>query len=168
MTPIRKERLIKRLAGEGLKTLGFFRALEPDDWARQVYTSGTGWTVKAVCCHLLNAEQGFHLLISDILHGGSGSPEDMNINDFNERQIREMAPMETAALLEAFARARMKTIDLVHSMQPGDLDREGRHPFFGIVPLEKMLKLIYRHNMIHQRDIRRALDKGNPVDALSG
>ena len=168
MTLTRKERLIKRLAGEGLKTLGFFRALEPDDWAVQVYTSGSGWTVRAVCYHLLNAEQGFHLLISDILHGGSGSPEGMNIDDYNEQQIREMARMETTALLEAFAHARMKTIALVRGMQPGDLDRQGRHPFFGIAPLEKMLKLIYRHNMIHQRDIRRALDKGSPVDDLSG
>ena len=27
-----------------------------------------------------------------------------------------------------------------------------------------MLKLIYRHVMLHQRDIRRAVDHGQPVD----
>ena len=38
-----------------------------------------------------------------------------------------------------------------------DLDREGRHPFFGPSALEKLLKLVYRHNMLHLRDIRHAL-----------
>jgi len=53
----------------------------------------------------------------------------------------------------------------VQKMQESDLERKGRHPFLGITTLEEMLKLIYRHTMIHQRDIRRALEADRPVDA---
>ncbi len=60
---------------------------------------------------------------------------------------------------------REETIVLVESMKDNDLDREGRHPYFGFLALEKMLKLIYRHNMIHERDIRRAFHTGAPADA---
>jgi len=57
----------------------------------------------------------------------------------------------------------METVNLVRGMSEADFDRIGRHPWFGRVPLENMLKLIYRHNMLHERDIRKALETGQPV-----
>lgn len=157
--------VVKRLANEGLKTLDFFRSLTPEQWAQPVYTAGMGWTAAEVLCHLLNAEQGFHYLISDILLGGPGSPEDVDIDALNEQQVGRMNCTDHPALLDAFAQARVTTIEIVRKMRPADLAREGRHPFFGKTTVDKMLKLIYRHNMIHQRDIRRALDQAGPVDA---
>jgi hypothetical protein len=46
---------------------------------------------------------------------------------------------------------------LVEGLNDADLDREGRHPFFGVDRVEKFAKLVYRHNMLHERDVRRAL-----------
>jgi hypothetical protein len=51
-------------------------------------------------------------------------------------------------------------------MAEADFDRVGYHPWFGDTPLENMLKLVYRHNMIHQRDIEKALATGQPVPHL--
>ncbi len=157
--------IVNRLANEGLKTLDFFRSLTPEQWSQPVYASGMGWTPREVLCHLLNAEQGFHYPISDILLGGPGSPEDVDIDALNEQQVGGMDCTDIAAIRDAFSQARITTIEIVRKMQPADLDREGRHPFFGRTTVDKMLKLIYRHNMIHQRDIRRALDQASPVDA---
>jgi hypothetical protein len=47
-----------------------------------------------------------------------------------------------------------------------DLQLRGYHPWFGDSQLEDMLKLIYRHNIIHLRDIRRALKTRRPVPHL--
>ena len=165
MSKQRQDRIIKKLANEGLKTLDFFRGLELTDYAQQVYTDGAGWTVLHILCHILNAEQGFHHLISDILLGGPGAPEDLDIDAFNEARIQAMNCTNAEQLLRDLAQARMTTIEIVRKMQPADFDRQGRHPFLGVTTVEDMLKLIYRHVMIHQRDIRRAIDQARPVDA---
>ncbi len=165
MTDSHKAPIVKRLASEGLNTLDFFRGLRPYEWEQQIYMAGPGWTVRDILCHLLDAEQAFHHIITDVLRGGSGAPEGMDLDAYNERQVRGMSRLATPTLLESFARARMMTIDIVQKMQESDLERQGRHPFLGITTLEEMLKLIYRHTMIHQRDIRRALEADRPVDA---
>jgi hypothetical protein len=38
-----------------------------------------------------------------------------------------------------------------------DLAKQGRHPFLGTASLSDMIKLMYMHNQIHIRDIRRML-----------
>jgi hypothetical protein len=79
----------------------------------------------------------------------------MDIDEFNEREVGGMADRTIGDLLPEFERLRIETVDLVRGMREADLSREGRHPFFGRSSLEKLLKLVYRHNMIHLRDIRR-------------
>ena len=51
-----------------------------------------------------------------------------------------------------------KTIQLLLELNDSDLAIEGRHPWLGVSPIEEMIKLLYRHNLIHQRDIRKVLD----------
>lgn len=156
---------VKRLANEGLKTLDFFHALQPEDWHAQVYTAGSGWTVIQILCHLLNAEQGFHHLLQDVMHGGEGAPEYMDIDVFNEQQLSGTHCTDAEIQLAAFSDARVTTIEIVRTMHADDLDKLGRHPFLGPTTVDKMVQLIYRHSMLHQRDIRRALDRGEPVDS---
>lgn len=156
---------VKRLANEGLKTLDFFRVLKPEDWQTQVYTEGSGWTVQQILCHLLNAEQGFHHLLKDILRGGEGAPANMDIDVYNEQQLAGSYCIDEQETMLVFSDARVTTIEIVRTMTPDDLDRTGRHPFLGVTTVEKMIQLIYRHNMLHQRDIRRALESGKPVDS---
>lgn len=163
--PASLSQIVKRLANEGLKTLDFFRALEPEDWQQQVYSTGSNWTPREILCHLLDAEQGFQYLISDIRLGGPGLPAEMDVVSHNEQHVQAMQHMEPAALIAAFSQARVTTLEIVRSMSPADLALTGRHPFLGIATIEDIIKLLYRHNMIHQRDIRRAIAAGAPVDA---
>jgi hypothetical protein len=164
MTDNRTSKHVKRLANEGLKTLDFFRSLPVEAWKQQVYAAGAGWTTEKILCHLLNAEQAFHHLLGDVKMGGMGAPEDMDLDEFNEQQVAGMGCQDMNATLEALSQARVMTMEIVHAMQPEDLDRTGRHPFLGITTIEKMIQLIYRHAMIHQRDIRRAVESGQPID----
>jgi hypothetical protein len=153
----RRDLIIKRLTSEGESVLEFFRDLGEADWERRVYAEGSRWTVRQVLCHFVSAEDGFLRLARNILDGGAGAPEGMDIDAFNEREVGGMADRTTVDLLPEFERLRAETVELVHGMSEADLSREGRHPFFGRSSLEKLLKLVYRHNMIHLRDIRRTL-----------
>lgn len=164
MVDNRKAKYVKRLANEGLKTLDFFRELSYDDWQTQVYAAGAGWTVQDILCHLLNAEQAFHHLLGDIMLGGSGSPETMQLDEFNEQQVKALTGTNPTQTMKEFSQARVTTLEIVRNMQPADLDRTGRHPFLGMTTVDKMVQLIYRHVMLHQRDIRRTLEQGYPVD----
>jgi hypothetical protein len=48
----------------------------------------------------------------------------------------------------------------MNGLSADDLVKTGRHPWLGIAPLEDMIQLLYRHNQIHQRDIRKLLAEG--------
>ncbi len=150
-------RLAGRMEVEGQKTIDFFRQLRPEDWSRTVYTEGARWTVLAVLTHFVNSEASVYRLILNILDGGEGVPEDFDLDRHNERKVEQHQDKEIEALLSDFATLRQRTTTLVQGLTAVDLNQKGRHPFLGIAPVEDILKLMYRHNQIHQRDIRRQL-----------
>jgi hypothetical protein len=71
--------------------------------------------------------------------------------------VDEMAGLSPGELLSQYTIQRKKICQLVSSMSADDLQRTGRHPFLGVTQVEEMVKLIYRHNQIHLRDIRKIL-----------
>lgn len=156
----RADRIAARLRSRGEETITLFCGLEPAEWQTQVYTDGAAWTVREVLCHFVAAERAFLLLSASLLGGGSGAPEGFDIDGFNARTVAGMAGLAPGELLEQFARMRARSVDFAAGLTDAALDLEGRHPFFGIGSLESFLKLIYRHNMLHERDIRRALGRG--------
>lgn len=157
------QRFSRRLADDGQKTRGYFQGLKPADWHQPVYTTGSGWTVREVLAHFVSAEQAFQSLLEDVTQGGPGAPRDMDVVAFNESDVPRFSSQSPQTLLDAFALARTATVELTRRLSPPDLARRGYHPFFGDSNMESMLKLIYRHNMIHMRDVRKALRTGKPV-----
>jgi hypothetical protein len=149
------ERLVSRLAVEGRNTRQFFLALSTDQWERTLYTDGAQWTVGQVLAHFITTETGIRSLMMAILAGSSGVPQDFNINAYNERKVSAFNQSAPVELLELFDRERQATIDWVNGLADEDLQQTGRHPWLGIAPLEEMIQLLYRHNQIHQRDIRK-------------
>ncbi|MCC7361686.1 MAG: DinB family protein [Anaerolineales bacterium] len=153
----------KRLADEGAKSAAFFRGLTPEQFAQQVYTTGPQWRVRDVLAHFVSAERTFIYYGRDILQGGGGAPDDFVIDEFNLTQMAEYLEANTDQLIAQFEAARADTLAFVDRLSDADLQRVGRHPWFGRVPIEYMSKLIYRHNMLHERDVRRALEARQPV-----
>lgn len=157
------DRILKRLQDDGAKTAAFFEGLSNPSWFMQVYTTGSNWSVRDVLAHFLSAEISFEELVTNVVAGGSGAPRDLDINEFNEREIPKLDHLNPPELLERYQIARQRTINLVQGLRGDDLRKIGFHPWFGEVQVAEMLKLVYRHNMIHFRDIRRALRQGKPV-----
>jgi hypothetical protein len=150
-------RLADKLEAEGAKTLEIFRALLPDQWELTVYTDGSAWTIRQLLAHFVTAEAGILRLIDNIIEGGTGSPENFDINRFNEKEVSAVGDEHPNSLLRQYEHTRRVTIEMVRNLQAEDLVRVGRHPFLGPAPVVDIVKLIYRHNQIHQRDFRKLL-----------
>lgn len=153
--PDSPEFLVERLSQEGQRTLEFFRATRPDQWDKVVYTEGGQWTVRQVLAHFVATEGSIQRLLKNILDGGPGAPQDFNIDDYNERKVAAMLEATPLDLMEQFGVLRRQSVELVSGLTPQDLSRTGRHPFLGETDLAEIIKLLYRHNQIHQRDVRK-------------
>lgn len=166
--PDRREIILKRLAEEGAKTAAFFRGLAPAQWAQQVYTTGPAWSAHDLLRHFLSAERTIAFYCRDVTSGGAGVPRDFNIDAFNAGEVNALrdANHSLETLISEFERQRAETIAFVQQLTDPDLDRIGYHPWFGDTPLENVLKIVYRHTMLHQRDIGKAIETGQPVPHL--
>lgn len=155
--PETPERLAERLSSESQKTVEFFRSLSPAQWDCIVYTDGPVWTARHLLAHFVSAEQALKRLVEDVYAGGAGTPEDFDIDGFNAGEVAELVRRTPDALLHEFKASRLAFIALVTQMETADLANRGRHPFLGWVALEDMIKMLYRHDQIHLRDLRRLL-----------
>jgi len=152
------KKIAERLGDAAQRTQEFFDAIEDDQWCEQVYSEGANWTVQHILAHFVVTEASIARLVKYILQGLPGVPEDFDINKFNEREVRCFSKLPTDMVLERFLERRAETIELVSQMEDADLEKQGRHPWFGNAPVGDMIKLLYRHNQIHQRDIRKSLN----------
>lgn len=163
--------LARRLAEEGEKVVAYFRRLSEQDWERVVYPraspereespsdvgDGEIWQVRDVLAHLVSSEAALATLIADIVGGGEGAPMDLNIHDFNQKHVKELAGVSLEELLSKLVELRRAMVEYVSSLTKEDMDKPGRHPFLGSVPLYEIIRLVYRHHQIHLRDVRRVL-----------
>ena len=149
--------LSERLKTEGEKTAAFFASLAADQWNDPVYTEGAVWKVRNVLAHYVTAEKGFVKLFSSIRDGGPGAAEDFDIDRYNASQQQKTKELLPAELLEQFKTVRAEMAAWVASLSESDLQKQGRHPFLGPTTLAEMIKMVYRHNQIHYRDLRKVL-----------
>jgi len=154
---VQRDLIQKRLHDEGDKLIRTFDRLSPRQQALTIYTDGMEWTFKDLVAHLVSAERAFLFYGRDILNGGEGAPEGFDINAFNHREVARLRERTFAQLIEDLRAVRRETIDLVGHIADEDFARSGRHPFFGPMSIDEMFKLIYRHTMMHLRDVRRLI-----------
>jgi hypothetical protein len=122
-----------------------------------VYTDGVQWTIQQLMAHLATAEMSLGRLVENILAGGHGSPEDFDIDRYNARKVAQMEGAPHAEVMELYRQARDQNVSIVSGLSQDDLERVGRHPFLGVTTLAEIIKMIYRHDQIHLRDVRKVL-----------
>lgn len=150
------EFLYEHLKQDGEKTVTFFHKLSEDQWQLPVYVNdGIEWRIQQVLAHLVASEASFARLIKNILAGGRGAPEKFDIDAFNQLEIEKVRPNSPEELLVRFKQLRESTLDLIGIMNQSELEKVGRHPFLGEASLGDIIRLIYRHNQIHLRDLKR-------------
>lgn len=151
--------LAERLKTEGDKTAAFFASLTDSQWKSEVYTEGETWTIRNVLAHYVTAEKGFVKIFASIRAGGPGVSEDFDIDRYNASQQKKTQELTPAELLEQFIAVRAEMTFWVAALAEADLTKLGRHPFLGQTTLAKMIKMVYRHNQIHYRDLRKVIEE---------
>ncbi|MGW8225221.1 MAG: DinB family protein [Anaerolineales bacterium] len=152
----------RRLADEAEKTVAYFEALPPDAWEQQIYQTGSQWRVREVLAHFISAERAYQKYLGDVLQGGSGAPDSLDIDEFNEAEVPSIKGTP-AELIEKFRQVRIDTLDMTQSLDDADLTLVANHPWFEEKEIGWYLKLMYRHNTMHRMDIRKALSAGQPI-----
>jgi hypothetical protein len=138
-------------------SIAFFKSLTAEELTAQVYQDGAKWTAKQVLAHFITIERSMHWLFNNISSGGSGSPEDFDIERFNRTQTSKLDGLTLAELISQFRAVREDTISIVRELAEEDLDREGLHAFHGHGKLERFIRWAYEHARIHEDEIRQAL-----------
>lgn len=149
--------LAEKLKSEGEKFTGIFSALTDAQWQAEVYTEGETWTIRNVLSHFVTSERGLVKLFEQIRQGGSGAADDFSIDRYNTAQQEKTKDLTPPELLEQYKSTRENSIAWVSSLQESELEIQGRHPFLGMTSIREMIKMLYLHNQIHYRDLKKAL-----------
>jgi hypothetical protein len=105
----------------------------------------------------VTSESGLLKLFERIRQGGPGASEDFSIDRYNasmQARTKDLSPQE---LLEQYKSIRADSVAWTSSLTEGDLDIQGRHPFLGETTLREMIKMLYLHNQLHYRDMKKVL-----------
>ena len=149
--------LAEKLKSEGEKFALTFSALTDDQWQTEVYTEGATWTIRNILSHFVTSERGLLKLFERIRQGGEGASKDFSIDRFNASQQEKTRDLSPQELLEQFKAARSDSVAWTLSLPESDLEKQGRHPFLGETTLREMIKMLYLHNQIHYRDMKKVL-----------
>ncbi len=151
--------LADKLKQEGEKIVKYFETLRDEQWLIEIYTEDTVWTIRNILAHFMTSERAFVKLFESIRQGGTGVTDDFVIDHYNARQQEKTKELGAQELLQLFKSVREEMIAWVTSIGDSELEITGRHPFLGQTTLREMIKMVYLHNQIHYRDIKRALNQ---------
>lgn len=137
--------------------VAFFSELNEDQWTNEVYTEGTTWSICNVLSHFVTSERGLVKLFERIRTTGEGAADDFSIDRYNASQQDKTKDLPPADLLEQYKQVRADSVQWVSGLKDEDLEIKGRHPFLGETVIREMVKMLYLHNQLHYRDVKRAL-----------
>jgi hypothetical protein len=152
--PDTPQSLADRLLLEGGRVVDFFKKLDPTLWGCPAYPQAGAWTFHELLAHLVSAEVGRGELISVIASGASGAPPEFQIEEYNRVEVEKFSVESNDSLLDRFWTERTNLAGLVGRLTPFDLTRQGNDPYLGSTALIEIIKLTYRHNLIHLREVR--------------
>jgi len=149
--------LADKLQSEGEKFFSIFAGLTDDQWQKEVYTEGATWTIRNVLSHFVTSERGLVKLFERIRATGEGSPDNFSIDRYNASQQEKTKDLSPQELLEQYKSVRADTVAWTLSLSESDLEKQGRHPFLGTTTLRDAIKMLYMHNQLHYRDMKKVL-----------
>lgn len=149
--------LSEKLKTEGERMAAFFAELTDEQWNAEVYTEGATWSIRNVLSHFVTSERGLVRLFERIRTTGEGSSDDFSIDRYNASQQEKTKDLSPAELLEQYKQTRVESVQWVSGLKDEELEIKGRHPFLGETVIREMVKMLYLHNQLHYRDIKRAL-----------
>ncbi len=155
--PTKNQQWQQKLAESRQALLTLLESLQPDDWAKTVFSDGDQWTVKTVVSHLLDSERGMSIHVHKIRKGEETLPPEFDLQRWNANVTKRVGDPTTAELLTGIQETRARTLGLLQQVQDHEWELTGRHPARGVITVEQYYETIYGHELMHTADIRNAL-----------
>lgn len=149
--------LAQKLKSEGDKFVDIFSGLTDDQWKTSVYTEGGLWTIRNVLSHFVTSERGLLKLFEQIRQGGAGASDDFSIDRYNAAQQQKTMNLNPIELLGQYKEVRANSVKWVLGLGEEELEIIGRHPFLGVTAVREMIKMLYIHDQIHYRDLKKVI-----------
>ncbi len=157
MSNTTQQELVTRLEESFQQVNDIFNDIQDDQWETIVFSDGE-WSVHHILRHIVTSEYSMNQLIRSIQAGGSGAPENFDIDRFNRGQIRKQAEKSSAELLTMMTNNHQGTLSLLASLDDEDLAKRGRHGGLGReTSIRTIFKIIAGHNLQHAQDVQAAL-----------
>ncbi len=153
----RVQALIEKLERGELRSRQALEQVSPDQWQTVVYAEPSAWNLRDLLAHFVSAEVELLALAQDLVRGGPGAPEGFDFDGFNAREQYRLGGRSHEQLLAELGDARRATLAWLRALPEEALDLVGRHPALGEVNLESMILAVYGHQLLHMRDVQRAL-----------
>jgi hypothetical protein len=149
--PDRKQTLRDHLSATRSLLTALAARLGPEDWERQVQTQSSElrWTAREMLAHLAAAERGQMATLKGIAAGGTGVPDDFDLNRWNKRQVERGAARTPAELLDELAASRVELLATLDALGDAELDRRGRHGRGDTLTVEQFFYRIGEHEAEH-------------------
>jgi hypothetical protein len=149
--------LANKLSTEGERTTRYFSQLNEAAWSQSVYADGSHWNVRQVFEHMITSEEKLLDIFKAVAAGKGGSVEALDVDAANARLTGALSALASRGVLAQYAETRATTVAWIRRLTDSQLAARGRHPAMGETTLEEMLKMIYLHNQMHVRDVKRTL-----------
>ena len=149
--------LAEKLKLEGEKFVAIFSGLHDDQWQMEVYTEGATWTIRNVLSHFVTSERGLIKLFEQIRQGSAGAADDFSIDRYNAAMQERTKSSPPKELIEQYKEVRANAIQWVAGLKESELEIAGRHPFLGQTVIREMIKMLYLHNQLHYRDMKKVI-----------
>jgi hypothetical protein len=128
----------------------------PDAWVLGHEGDGT-WNALEIVGHLIHGERTDWMTRTRMVlrHGDTQTFAPFDRWGHTQESRGKSLPQ----LLDEFARLRSANLDELRSLnlQPEDLERQGRHPAFGVVTLSQLLATWAAHDLTHLHQISRVM-----------
>lgn len=161
----RTDFLRKRLAAAQSEMDSVFAQAE-GHWETPVYADGAAWNVRQVAIHLADAERGLFGQMQSIVETGvSTVPDDFDVDRYNRRSVEKREAQTGPEALAAQAASRADLIAWLETLTDADLEKSGRHPVIGIIPIDMYIRVVARHQKDHTADVAKALGLANQAGA---
>ena len=157
--PIDKRALYKQKITEaraGLESL--LSSLTDEQQHLPIISEGQTWTALDIAAHVLENERAMSIHVHKIRQGKGTVPEDFDLEEWNAG-LKDRAEVQSMPqLLEELKQSRIKTLEVLESINDDEWALQGRHPLRGMITIEQYYETIAGHDTWHIKDIKKALD----------
>ncbi len=158
MTENKSATWTQQLAEARAALKAYLAELTPEQWQTPVFSEGDQWTVATVVAHLVDGERGMSIQIHKTRKGEETMPAGFDLDRWNADIKKRMGEPSPSELMAALDEVRARTLSGLETLRDEEWSLQGRHPFRGIITIEQYYETMRGHDLLHLRDIRRALE----------